>query len=113
MNDLTPDLPSIPGGASHKSSAGSTLMTVGFLLALGFLFFASALIDASEPAMSARYEKPAMVAAADPDTGGATAGAAESYEVADSVRHWTWESPSAQRKAAGRYDFEELWLGQY
>ncbi len=38
MNDLTPEMPSMPDGASQKSSAGSTFLTVGFLLLLGFLF---------------------------------------------------------------------------
>ena len=113
MNDLTHDMPSTTGGTSQKSSAGSTLMTVGFLLVLGFLFSASALIDASEPATSLRYERPAMAAPATMDASGPSAGSAESYEVADTVRHWSWEGRNTERKPIGRYDFEELWLGQY
>jgi hypothetical protein len=115
MNDLTPDMPSMPDGASQRSSAGSTLLTVGFLLALGFLFSASALIDASEPTSMARYARPAMVAATDADSGGATISTAENHDVSHAVRHWQWETQGqrTERKPVGRYDFEELWLGQY
>jgi len=113
MNDLPPAMPSMPEGASQTSSAGSTLLTVGFLLVLGFLFSASALLDASEPTMSLRYERPAMAAPATMDASGPSAGSAESYEVTDAVRHWSWEARNTERKPIGRYDFEELWLTQY
>jgi len=47
------------------------------------------------------------------DTGGPSAGSAESYEVADSVRQWSWEGRNTERKPISGYDFEELWLTQY
>jgi hypothetical protein len=113
MNHLTPDMPSMPAGASRTSSATSTLLTVGFLLVLALLFSASSLIDASVSTTEARYDRPAMAAPADMDTGGPSAGSAESYEVADSVRQWSWEGRNTERKPIAGYDFEELWLTQY
>jgi hypothetical protein len=113
MNEQTSAMTLTPADAEQKSERRSALGTAGFLLLLSLGFTASALIDASEPTETARYANLLIADAPDPDTGGSTAGAAESHEVAASVRHWTWEARSAESKPVGRYDFEELWLGQY
>ena len=110
MNHLPPASPSNRTDPQHSSR--SARWTAGFVVAVGFGFMGSALIDASEPSSRADSIRPAMTAATDMDVSGPTSGSAESYEVDQSVRNWVWESRSAEGKPSRGYDFEELWLAR-
>lgn len=110
MSHLQPATPSSPMHTRHGSR--SARWTAGFVLAVGFGFMGSALIDASEPPDRMTSVKPAMTAAPATDISGPAAGHAESYEVDIAVRNWAWETPSAERRPATRQDLEELWLAR-
>jgi hypothetical protein len=110
MNSLTPAMPSNPVDPSHRSR--SARWTAGFVVAVGFAFMGSALIDASEPSSHAVGSRPLMAAPTDMDLSGPTAGHAESYEVDAAVRNWVFETRSAEAKPSRSYDFEELWLAR-
>jgi len=110
MNHLPPAIPSNPTEPQHSSR--SARWTAGFVLAVGFGFMGSALIDASEPADRTASLRPAMTAATAMDISGPTAGNAESYEVDTAVRNWVWETRGTARKPSPGYDFEELWLAR-
>jgi hypothetical protein len=110
MNHLPPALPSKTSDTRHSSR--SARWTAGFVVAVGFGFMGSALIDASEPSGDAVGIRPAMAAPGDMAVNGATAGDAESHEVELAVRNWVWEARSAEQKPSRSYDFEELWLAR-
>ena len=110
MNPLPPAMPSNPVDASHRSR--SARWTAGFVVAVGFAFMGSALIDASEPSIHAVGARPLMASPTAMDVSGPTAGHAESHEVDAAVRNWVWETRNPERKPTGSYDFEELWLAR-
>ncbi len=110
MKDLPTALPSTPNDAYHTSR--SARWTTAFVVAVGFGFMGSALIDASEPTNRAASLRTAMVAATAMDIGGPTAGHAENSEVDHAVRNWAWETKSSESKPSGTYDLEELWLAR-
>jgi len=110
MNHLPPALPSIPSDNRHSSR--SARWTAGFVIAVGFGFMGSAMIDASERSDRVAAFRPAMSAPADMDIGSPTSGHAENYEVDNVVRNWDWEAKSPEQKPSRGYDFEELWLAR-
>ena len=110
MNELPPAMPSNPIDGHHRSR--SARWTGGFVVAVGFAFMGSALIDASEPGIHAVGSRPSMVEPTAMDVNGPTAGHAESYEVDVAVRNWVWETRTPERQPARAYDIEELWLAR-
>jgi len=110
MNHLPPALPSQPSDTQHIGR--SARWTAGFVVAVGFGFMGSALIDASEPRSDAVGIRPAMASPADMAVNGPAAGDAESSEVTLAVRDWAWEAKSPEQKPSRSYDFEELWLAR-
>jgi len=110
MNHLPPALPSNAADTQHGSR--SARWTAGFVVAVGFGFMGSALIDASEPTSLASSVRPVMSAPTAMDVNGPTAGHAESHEVDHALRNWVWESHGPERKPSGSHDVEELWLAR-
>jgi hypothetical protein len=112
MNRLPPAMPSNP--TDTQDGSRSARWTAGFLVALGFGFMGSALIDASEPTGRPSSFSPEAAAPTFLDTGAASVVAGESREVEAAVRNWQWEAQgqASERKPVGRYDFEELWLAR-
>lgn len=110
MNHLPPASPSNPTDPQHSSR--SARWTAGFVVAVGFGFMGSALIEASEPSSRADSIRPAMSAPTDMDLRGPSSGTVESYEVDLAVRNWAWETRSPEGKPSRSYDFEELWLAR-
>lgn len=110
MNHLPPALPSTPSDTQHSSR--SARWTAGFVVAVGFGFMGSALIDASESNDRLAAFRPVMSAPADMNISGPTSGYAENYEVDNAVRNWAWEAKSPEQKPSRGYDFEELWLAR-
>ena len=108
MNHPSTALPSIPSDSQHSSR--SARWTAGFVVAVGFGFMGSALIDASEPTLPTSSARPVMAAPADMDVRAATAGSVESLEVDLAVRNWAFEARGPEGKPSRSYDFEELWL---
>ena len=110
MNHLPHALPSNRSDRQHSSR--SARWTAGFVVAVGFAFMGSALIDASEPAAPTSAASSLMAAPTDMDVRGPTAGDAQNYEVDAAVRNWVWETRGPEGKPSRNYDFEELWLQQ-
>jgi hypothetical protein len=110
MNHLPPALPSTASDTQHISR--SARRTAGFVIAVGFAFMGSAMIDASEPNERLAAVRPAMSAPAAMDISGPTSGHAENYEVDSAVRNWVWEAKSPEQKPSRSYDFAELWLAR-
>ncbi len=110
MNHLPPALPSRPSETQHSSR--SARWTAGFVIAGGFGFMGSALINASEPNDRVAAFRPAMSAPTAMDISGPSSGHAENYEVDNAVRSWAWEAKGPEQKPSRSYDFEELWLAR-
>lgn len=110
MNQLPPAMPSTPVEANDRSR--SARWTAGFVVAVGFAFMGSALIDASEPGSRAVRSPLLLATPTAVDVSGLTAGHAESHEVDTAVRNWVWETRTPERKPTGSYDLEELWLAR-
>lgn len=106
MNHLPQAVPSIPSDRQHASR--SARWTAGFIVALGFGFMGSTLIDAFEPA--GRGISATSVTAPLPTADAAIPG--DLPEIDEAVRTWTWETRSAGGKPATRQDLEELWLAR-
>lgn len=111
MTSLSPAMPSAPSDVQGNSRVSARLKA-GVLVLLAFGFMASTLLGAAGPTIPAGDAQPAMAAAPAPDAGEPGAMAAESYEVAASVRQWVWETQATDRKPAAHYDYEELWLAR-
>jgi hypothetical protein len=108
MNDPQDALPSFPTRNPHAGR--SARWTAGFIAALGFAFMASSLIDAYEPADRAVSTRPMAAAPLASLDAVEFAGPADTAEVDQAVRDWTWETRGAEVKPSVPYDLRELWL---
>lgn len=110
MDHLPQTVPPLP--VDRRKASRSARWTAGFIVALGFGFMGSALIDASGPASRAAGAGPAMAPPMTTDLHVPSAGHAQTPEVDQAVRDWAWETPGADRRPASRQDLEELWLAR-
>lgn len=110
MNDLPAAMPATPSSVGVGLGRRSGRLGAVVLVLLGFAVTGSALfgdVDAEAPRAGA---SPVAAAAASVPGPAPGAGFAADPEIDVVVRNWVWETPSTDRRPAGHYDLDELWL---